>query len=142
MGGVPLSVDGHAINLGEKLQYKGMMFSDVPNLAFTFGYTNASWTLKADLVSAYVCRLLNTMRRRGKAIATPHNGDPTMAFEPFANFTSGYITRAADRLPKQGAKKPWKLNQNYALDVMALRFGSVDDAMTFSNPPPMQRRAA
>ena len=134
LGGVPFSVDGVPVNTAEKLQYKGMMFSDVPNMAFTFGYTNASWTLKADLVAKYVCRLLNTMRKRGLSIATPHNTDPTVMAEPFVDFTSGYIQRAADRLPKQGSKKPWKLNQNYALDIMALKFGSVDDAMQFSGP--------
>ncbi|HEU0043682.1 NAD(P)/FAD-dependent oxidoreductase [Sphingomonas sp.] len=134
MGGVPFTVDGEPVNLADKLQYKGMMFSDVPNLAFTFGYTNASWTLKADLVAKYVCRLLNTMRKRGVRIATPYNDDPAVTTEAFVDFTSGYIQRAAAALPKQGSKKPWKLNQNYALDVMAMRFGSVDDAMRFSNP--------
>ena len=134
MGGVPISVDGESVKLADKLQYKGMMFSDVPNMAFTFGYTNASWTLKADLVAKYVCRLLNTMKKRGVTIATPRNDDPGMAAEPFVDFSSGYIQRAAGTLPTQGAKKPWKLNQNYALDVMAMRFGSVDDSMRFSNP--------
>ena len=141
MGGVPLTVDGRPVNLADRLQYKGMMFSDVPNMAFTFGYTNASWTLKADLVARYVCRLLNTMRKRGVRIATPHNDDLQMAAEPFVDFTSGYIQRVADRLPKQGAKRPWKLNQNYALDLMALRFGSLDDAMRFSNPPAAREAA-
>ena len=74
-------------------------------------------------------------------IATPHNDDLQMAAEPFVDFTSGYIQRVADRLPKQGAKRPWKLNQNYALDVLALRFGSVDDAMRFSNPPAAREAA-
>ena len=134
MGGVPISVDGESVKLADKLQYKGMMFSDVPNMAFTFGYTNASWTLKADLVAKYVCRLLNTMKKRGVTIATPRNDDPHMMEEPFVDFSSGYIQRAAGTLPKQGARKPWKLNQNYVLDVMAMRFGSVDDSMRFSNP--------
>jgi cation diffusion facilitator CzcD-associated flavoprotein CzcO len=142
MGGVPFTVDGEAVNLADKLQYKGMMFSDVPNMAFTFGYTNASWTLKADLVAKYVCRLLNTMKKRGVRIARPHNADPALVAEPFVDFSSGYIQRAADRLPKQGSRKPWKLNQNYALDVMALKFGSVDDAMLFSNPTGTKTREA
>jgi len=136
MSGVDFTVDGAPIDLGKALQYKGMMFSDVPNLTYTFGYTNASWTLKADLVAAYACRLLNTMKKRGMRQATPHNSDPTMGIEPFVDFSSGYIQRAADRLPKQGSKKPWRLNQNYALDVIALKFGSVDDSMVFSNPAP------
>lgn len=141
MGGARLAVDGAEVNVGHALQYKGMMLSDVPNLAFTFGYTNASWTLKADLVAGYVCRLLNTMRRRGVRQATPRIGDGTIAPEPFADFTSGYIQRAESVLPKQGDRKPWRLNQNYALDVMALRFGSVDDSMEFTNPAPRQRAA-
>ena len=119
-----------------------MMFSDVPNLAFTFGYTNASWTLKADLVAMYLCRILNTMKKRGVRQATPRIGDTSIMPEPFVDFSSGYIQRVADQLPKQGNRKPWRLNQNYALDVMALRFGSVDDSMEFSNPEPSRRRAA
>ena len=142
MGSVPMTVDGVPVDPATKLQYKGMMFSDVPNMTFVFGYTNASWTLKADLVGKYVCRLLNTMKKRGKQIALPHNDDPTMPEEAFVDFSSGYIQRAAGRLPKQGSRKPWKLNQNYALDVMALKFGSVDDAMIFSNPPAGTQREA
>lgn len=142
MGGVPMTVDGAAVNPATKLQYKGMMFSDVPNMAFTFGYTNASWTLKADLVAKYVCRLLNTMKKRRKSIATPHNDDPSLREEAFVDFSSGYIQRSVDALPKQGDRKPWKLNQNYALDVMALKFGSVDDEMVYSNPPQSGARAA
>ncbi|ANC87581.1 cyclohexanone monooxygenase [Sphingomonas sp. NIC1] len=134
LSGVRFSQDGMPIDLSKALQYKGMMFSDVPNLAYTFGYTNASWTLKADLVATYVCRLLNTMTKRGVRQATPHTDDTTMTTEPFVDFTSGYIQRAERDLPKQGSRKPWKLNQNYALDVLALRFGSVDDDMVFSNP--------
>jgi len=141
MSGVDFSMDGAPIDLSTALQYKGMMFSDVPNLTYTFGYTNASWTLKADLVATYSCRLLNTMKKRGMRQATPRNDDPTMATEPFVDFSSGYIQRAADRLPKQGAKKPWRLNQNYALDVIALRFGSVDDSMEFSNPGTLEKAA-
>ncbi|NJR77198.1 flavin-containing monooxygenase [Sphingomonas corticis] len=141
MGGARIAVDGVPVNVGQAIQYKGMMLSDVPNLAFTFGYTNASWTLKADLVAAYVCRLLNTMKRRGVQQATPRIGDSGVAPEPFADFTSGYIQRAEAVLPKQGNRKPWRLNQNYALDVMALRFGSIDDSMEFANPPAGRRAA-
>lgn len=133
MGGARLTVDGRPVSIADAWQYKGMMFSDVPNLAFTFGYTNASWTLKADLVAMYVCRLLNAMRRRGMRQATPRLEDGVTP-EPFVDFSSGYIQRAQGRLPKQGSRKPWKLNQNYALDVMALRFGSIDNSMEFSNP--------
>jgi cation diffusion facilitator CzcD-associated flavoprotein CzcO len=139
-GGIAISVDGAAVDLSQALQYKGIMFEGVPNLAYTFGYTNASWTLKAELVAGYVCRLLNTMRRRGLRQATPFNDDPAMAVEPFVDFTSGYIQRAAGRLPKQGARKPWRLRQNYVRDLMTLRYGSVDDAMRFTNPAPRQRQ--
>ncbi len=139
---VRFSKDGVPIDLSKALQYKGMMFSDVPNLAYTFGYTNASWTLKADLVAMYVCRLLNTMKKRGLRQATPHNSDASMATEPFVDFSSGYIQRAEHTLPKQGSRKPWKLNQNYALDVLALRLGSVDDDMMFANPVPKAGRLA
>lgn len=139
---VAFSRDGVPIDLSKTLQYKGMMYSDVPNLASVFGYTNASWTLKADLVAKYVCRLLNTMKKRGLRQATPHNADPAMELEPFVDFSSGYIQRALDKMPRQGAKKPWKLHQNYAKDVVSLRWGSVDDAMVFSNPEPRGRAAA
>lgn len=135
-GGIALSLDGESLTIAGRLQYKGMMFEGVPNLVVTFGYTNASWTLKADLTARYLTRLLNTMRRRGLRQATPVNRDPAMAEEPFLAFTSGYIQRSAALLPKQGGRKPWRLNQNYALDVLALRFGSVDDDMVFSNPEP------
>ena len=134
LSGVAFAIDDRPVDIGKALQYKGMMFSDVPNLAYTFGYTNASWTLKADLVAKYVCRLLNAMAKRGVRQVTPVNDDPAMDVEPFVDFSSGYIQRAADSLPKQGAKKPWRLNQNYALDVVALRYGSIDDNMVFSDP--------
>jgi hypothetical protein len=103
------------------------MLSDVPNLASVFGYTNASWTLKSDLIDDYFCRLLDHMDRHGYAICTPRRGDAAMADEPTLPLTSGYIQRAKNLLPKQGTKKPWRMNQNYALDVIALRFGAIDD---------------
>jgi monooxygenase len=110
-----------------------MMYSDVPNLASVFGYTNASWTLKADLVCEYVCRLINHMDRGGWRQCTPRNADPSLTEEPWVNFSSGYIQRALAKQPKQGSKRPWKLYQNYALDLLSLRFGSVrDQAMVFS----------
>jgi cation diffusion facilitator CzcD-associated flavoprotein CzcO len=138
---VAFIVDGAPVDLSKTFNYKGMMYSDVPNLASSFGYTNASWTLKADLTCAYVCRLLNTMRKRGLRQVTPRIGDDVLTPEPFLSFTSGYVTRAMERFPKQGSKKPWKVHQNYARDVVALRFGSVDDAMEFSNPVPRDQSA-
>jgi hypothetical protein len=109
------------------MSYKGMMYSDIPNLASAFGYTNASWTLKCELTSEYVCRLLNYMDRHGYTQCTPRKQDPFIAEEPVLSFTSGYVQRALDTLPRQGSKKPWKLYQNYALDLLSLRFGAVDD---------------
>jgi cation diffusion facilitator CzcD-associated flavoprotein CzcO len=132
VGGAKLSVDGQPVDLSKRFIYKGMMYSDVPNLASVFGYTNASWTLKADLVCEYVCRLLNHMDRHGYRQCTPHNGDPTLQEEPWVNFSSGYIQRALAQQPKQGSKRPWKLYQNYALDLLSLRFGRLRDAMVFS----------
>ena len=132
LGGAKLTVDGRTVDPAKTFIYKGMMYSDVPNLASVFGYTNASWTLKADLVCEYVCRLLNRMDRGGWRQCTPRNSDPTLQEEPWVNFSSGYIQRALASQPKQGSKRPWKLHQNYALDLLSLRFGSVRDKMVFS----------
>ena len=132
LGGAKFTVDGRAVDPAKTFIYKGMMYSDVPNLASVFGYTNASWTLKADLVCEYVCRLLNRMDRGGWRQCTPRNSDPTLQEEPWVNFSSGYIQRALASQPKQGSKRPWKLYQNYALDLLSLRFGSVRDKMVFS----------
>jgi cation diffusion facilitator CzcD-associated flavoprotein CzcO len=132
-GKAKLSVDGRAVDPAKTFIYKGMMYSDVPNLASVFGYTNASWTLKADLVCEYVCRLINHMDRGSYRQCTPRNADPSLTEEPWVNFSSGYIQRALAKQPKQGSKRPWKLYQNYALDLLSLRFGSVRDrAMVFS----------
>ena len=123
-----LSVDGRAVDPAKTFIYKGMMYSDVPNLASAFGYTNASWTLKADLVCEYVCRLLNHMDRGGYRQCTPRTrAIPPLTEEPWVDFSSGYIQRALAKQPKQGSKRPWKLYQNYALDLLSLRFGSVRD---------------
>jgi monooxygenase len=127
LGGMELMVDGVAAAPSRAMTYKGMMYSEIPNLASAFGYTNASWTLKADLTAEYVCRLLNYMDNRGYDYCTPRRRDPSVTEEPAITFTSGYIQRASDVLPKQGSKKPWKLHQNYALDLLNLRFARVDD---------------
>lgn len=135
LGGMEVNVDGRPIELGKSLSYKGMMYSDVPNLASCFGYTNASWTLKADLTCAYICRLLNFMDARGFVQATPRNHDPDMKTQPALDFSSGYVQRGIARFPRQGVRAPWKLYQNYALDILSLKFGSVEDeAMEFSRP--------
>jgi len=133
LGGMSVAVDGRAVKFNETLSYKGMMFSDVPNFAAVSGYTNASWTLKADLIAAYVCRLLNHMKREGMRQCVPRNTDAAMSTEPWIDFSSGYIQRALHMFPRQGSRKPWKLHQNYARDLLSLRFGSVrDEAMVFS----------
>ncbi|MBN2972211.1 NAD(P)/FAD-dependent oxidoreductase [Roseomonas aeriglobus] len=131
LGGIMLTVDGRIVDPAQALTYKGMMFSDVPNLAIAFGYTNASWTLKADLTSAYVCRLLNHMRTTGTRQATPRVGPRPVEREAFLDFTSGYVQRAKDILPQQGTRAPWRLDQNYLKDVRTLRYGPVDDEMEF-----------
>ncbi len=128
LGDVKLSLDGRPCDLSQALVYKGMMYGGIPNLANTFGYTNASWTLKADLTAGYVCRLLNHMDRRGITVATPAP-DASLHPEPFIDFTSGYVQRAAAMLPKQGDRKPWRLYQNYLLDLLMLRLGRVDDGV-------------
>jgi monooxygenase len=130
--GLDVLVDGTRVDLAKTMSYKGMMFSGVPNFAAAFGYTNASWTLKADLTCEYVCRLLRYMDRHRYRQCTPKR-DPSVAEVPWLDFTSGYVQRALHQLPRQGAKKPWRLYQNYARDLIALRFGSVrDGAMQFS----------
>ena len=127
LGGMQVCVDGVPANIARTLSYKGLMYSDIPNLASTFGYINASWTLKADLIAEYVCRLLNFMDEQGYDICAPRRRDSSIVEEPALNFTSGYIQRASNILPKQGSRKPWRLRQNYALDLLDLRFGKIDD---------------
>ncbi len=129
MSGMEVVVDGRSVDLAKGFSYKGMMFSDVPNLASAFGYTNASWTLKADLTSEYVCRLLTHMDRAGADWCMPHLDAPDMEAVPWLDFSSGYVQRAMDKFPKQGTKTPWKVHQNYALDLAALRLGKLEDGV-------------
>jgi monooxygenase len=133
LGGMQLAVDGKVIDIAKAMSYKGMMLSDIPNAAFAVGYTNASWTLKCDLTCEYVCRLLNHMDKHGYQQCTPRINDKSVQEVPFIDFTSGYVQRALDKFPKQGNKTPWKLYQNYALDILTLRFGKVEDgSMVFT----------
>jgi monooxygenase len=134
MGGAQIVVDGAPVDFGKTLTYKGMMFSDVPNLTCTFGYTNASWTLKADLIAAYACRILNTMDRGGYAYCTPRVADPAVTADATPPLSSGYFQRARDLLPKQGSKAPWQRHQNYAKDMLELRFGAVEDGALVFTP--------
>jgi monooxygenase len=128
LGDVAVRIDGRACDLGHTIAYKGMMLSDVPNLALAFGYTNASWTLKADLTAGYVCRLLRYMDRHGHAVAVPRR-DPAVLPQPFLTFTSGYVQRALAVLPKQGSHRPWQVYQNYLLDLFNLRYGRIADGV-------------
>jgi cation diffusion facilitator CzcD-associated flavoprotein CzcO len=125
MGGMEIAVDGKPVALPETLGYRGMMLSDIPNFALAAGYTNASWTLKCDLTSEYVCRMLNHMDKKGFAYCVPRVRDPAMQRVSFLDLASGYVDRAIDRFPKQGLKSPWKLYQNYLLDILSLRFGAI-----------------
>jgi cation diffusion facilitator CzcD-associated flavoprotein CzcO len=127
MGGLELTIDGKRLEPGGTLAYKGMMYRDVPNLASSFGYTNASWTLKCDLTCEYVCRLLNHMQRKGYRQCTPRYVDSSVTEQPWLDFSSGYVQRSLHKFPKQGDKAPWRLYQNYALDLVTLRYGAVDD---------------
>ncbi|MEZ5428377.1 MAG: NAD(P)/FAD-dependent oxidoreductase [Pyrinomonadaceae bacterium] len=141
MAGLQLVVDGEPVDLSETLTYKGMMYSDVPNAASALGYTNASWTLKCDLTAEYVCRLLNYMDRNGYAVCTPRVNDRSIEREPAVDFTSGYVQRALDTLPKQGTKTPWRLYQNYVKDLGMLRYGRLEDgAMEFEKASAKSRK--
>ena len=133
LGGMAIAVDGREVDLSEAVGYKGMMLSGIPNLALTLGYTNASWTLKGDLVAEYVCRLLNHMDELGYRQCLPRAPDPSLARAPFLDLASGYVLRSIDLLPKQGPRTPWRLHQNYPRDVAMLKYGPLEDeAIEFS----------
>lgn len=125
-GGAEVCVDGRKIDTGKSYTYKGAMFSDVPNLISVFGYTNASWTLRADLILEYACRLINYLDSYGLASATPRLKGP-IEDRPFVDFSSGYFQRAAHILPKQTTRAPWKQRQSYFHDIMDLRYGGIED---------------
>ncbi len=139
-GGIQMSVDGRGVDPGRTLTYKGLMLSDVPNLAICVGYTNASWTLRADLSSAYVCRLLNHMDRFGYTQCVPRNRDSTVSPQPLLGLTSGYVQRGVGLFPKQGSKAPWVVRQNYLFDILSMKFSRIDDGiLTFSKTEPPVR---
>jgi cation diffusion facilitator CzcD-associated flavoprotein CzcO len=136
LGGMSFQVDGEEVRLPERIAYKGIMLEDVPNAAVSIGYTNASWTLKCDLTCEYVCRLLNHMDENGFDYCVPRNLDPSVTPVPFIDFNSGYVQRSIDSFPKQGSRRPWKLHQNYALDILDLRHTSLDDGvLEFARAP-------
>jgi len=134
-GGMTMSVDGKAIEMNKHISYKGLMFSDIPNFSNTLGYTNASWTLKADLIAEYVCRLLKHMDKTGTRIAVAERNDPNVKPTQLLDMTSGYVARAEAYLPKGADRAPWKLYQNYAMDMDQLRNGQLEDGvMAFRKP--------
>ncbi len=126
LGGTPLTVDGDRINLPDTMGYKGTMLSGVPNMAFVVGYTNASWTLKCDLTCQWTCRLINHMDAGGYDYVVADR-DPTVEEAPFIDLMSGYVRRSLDQFPKQGARAPWRLKQNYFFDIVNLRVKPVAD---------------
>jgi len=138
LGGMEVVVDGRTVRLSETVGYKGLMFSGVPNLALSLGYTNASWTLKCDLTSQFVCRLLSYMDEHGLSRAVPRR-DPSVPEEPLLDFTSGYVRRAIDTFPRQGAVVPWKLYQNYIRDLWLIRRSRLDAPELELSPGPPGR---
>lgn len=136
LGGIALTVDGDPVDPADRLAYKGMMLEGVPNLAMAVGYTNASWTLKSELTADYVARLLDHMRRTGATQCVPVNDDPDLERAPLLGLTSGYVTRAEDRFPKQGLRFPWQMHQSYVADYRVMkRRGLLDDgALVLSRP--------
>jgi cation diffusion facilitator CzcD-associated flavoprotein CzcO len=131
LGGLELDVDGEPVDLPATVAYKGTMLSGVPNLAMALGYTNASWTLKCELICRYVCRLLAHMDAHGYASATPTLPAGAVATRPLIDLASGYVRRAVARFPRQGTARPWRAYQNYLLDLALLRYGPVGDDLAF-----------
>jgi monooxygenase len=135
-GGAEIRRNGMPVELTDTMAYKGMMLTDMPNMAFTIGYTNASWTLKADLVSEFVCRVINYMDSHGYDTVVPQHPGDSVDERPLMDFTPGYVLRALDYLPKAGSVTPWRLKQNYLLDLQLIRRGRVDDdALHFAKKP-------
>ncbi len=135
-GGAAVTVDGESVDLTKAMAYKGMMLSGLPNMAYTVGYTNASWTLKADLVSEFVCRLLNYMDANDYESVVVERPGSDVQECPFMEFTPGYVLRVIDELPKQGSRKPWRLNQDYLRDIHLIRRGKIDDeGLRFAKKP-------
>jgi monooxygenase len=130
-GDMELAVDGSEVKLPDLVTYKGMMAAGIPNFAYALGYTNASWTLKVDLVSEYLCRLINHLDRNDYAYAIPRGPDPSYPTEPIIDLQSGYVLRSIEEMPKQGHAVPWRLHQNYTRDTLGLRLGKLDDEMDF-----------
>ncbi len=142
MGKAQLSLDGVPVKMSDHVNYKGVMFNDIPNMASVFGYINASWTLKTDIVADYVCRLLNLMDAKGAKVANPHLDDHDMPRLPFvSDFTSGYFARSFDQLPKNGNRHPWRVLQNYAAEKKILTQDPVDDGVIIFSESAVSKRS-
>jgi cation diffusion facilitator CzcD-associated flavoprotein CzcO len=137
-GELEITVDGERVSTGETIVYKGLMFSGVPNFAWCVGYTNASWTLRADLSSRYVCRFLNYLDQKHYDFGVPVAADGDQDKRPILDLSSGYVARALDYLPKQGSKSPWRLRQNYFLDSATMRFSNLDQSIRFGRRKPVR----
>lgn len=126
LGGMSVSVDGKAIDPQAHFSYRGAMISDIPNMTNVFGYTNASWTLRADLISEYMCRILNLLEHDTYVEARPVPQGVSVGAD-FVDFSSGYFQRALHKFPKQGTAAPWIITQNYARDIFLMRHGTIED---------------
>ncbi|MBV9315430.1 MAG: NAD(P)/FAD-dependent oxidoreductase [Pseudonocardia sp.] len=136
IGGIQLTVEGARVDLPETVTYKDMMLSGVPNFTLTLGYTNASWTLKADLVARYVCRLLKHMDSRGLDVCTPLAPNPAQPLAPLIDLHSGYVLRSLAQLPKRVTAAPWHVRQNYPRNLLAMRYGPIEnEGVRFSVRP-------
>ncbi|HLR17093.1 MAG TPA: NAD(P)/FAD-dependent oxidoreductase [Alcanivoracaceae bacterium] len=135
LGNAQLSVDDQPYDISKAIAYRSLMFSNLPNVAMIFGYTNSSWTLKADIGAEYICRILTNMERRGMRQVMPVLKDTNIKTRPFLDFSAGYVQRALDAFPKQGTKAPWKVKQNYLFDFIMLKLSKLDDGiLQFSHP--------
>ena len=128
-GGVPMRLDGEPVDISKTIAYRGMMLSDIPNFTYAIGYTNASWTLKVDLVCDYLCRVLEHMDRRGYSICVPVNEDKAMATRPLLDFDAGYVQRSLHLFPREGEREPWELSMNYLKDRKTLRDVQIEDGL-------------
>jgi cation diffusion facilitator CzcD-associated flavoprotein CzcO len=143
LGGAELVVDGQALNTGDLVTYKGAMYAGVPNLSASFGYVNASWTLKADLIADFTCRVLRHMDAVGARSVTPRPGNVELEPTNGAAFSPGYVKRSADIMPRRGTRKPWRLAESYPIDLLTLRCGRIDDEVLLfepTTPSPVGRR--
>ena len=136
MGGLDLKLDGQAVDMTRKMTYKGIMLQDVPNYAWIFGYTNAPWTLKCDIGGRYICRLFDAMDRQGASAVRPVDTEGQEAGTGMLDdFAPGYIVRAQDRMPRQGAGGPWKVTMHYGKDKKMLVDDPVaDGVLQFEKP--------